>query len=88
MTFTGFKFLSFSFGNFLVLQERVALAATSILTVILKNEKFQRQQMKLKRWRSFEKGVELGFGLRNEKDSLMEREHSGGVELGLGQIEK
>ena len=44
--------------------------------------------MKLKRWGSSEKGVELGFGLRNEKDSLMERERSGGVELGLGQREK
>ena len=34
---------------------------------------------------SSEKGVELGFGLRNEKASLMEKERSGGVVLGLGQ---
>ena len=52
---------------------------------MLKNEKFQRQQMKLKRWGSSEKGVELGFGLRNEKALLMEREWSGGAEQGLGQ---
>ena len=51
---------------------------------MLKNEKFQMQQMKLKRWGSSEKGVELGFGLRNEKVLLMEREWSGGVEQGLG----
>ena len=57
---------------------------------MLKNEKFQRQKMKLKRWGPgiIRKGVELGFGLRNEKASLMEREWSGGVELGLGQREK
>ena len=30
-------------------------------------------------------GVELGFGLRNEKALLMEREWSGGVEQGLGK---
>ena len=34
---------------------------------------------------SSEKGVELGFGLRNEKALLIEREWSGGVEQGLGQ---
>ena len=44
--------------------------------------------MKLKRWGSSEKGVELGFGLRNEKPSLMEKKWSGGVELGLGKREK
>ena len=44
--------------------------------------------MKLKRWGSSEKGVELGLVLRNEKALLMEREWSGGVELGLGQQEK
>ena len=38
--------------------------------------------MKLKHLGSFEKGVELGFGLRNEKDSLIERERSESVELG------
>ena len=54
-------------------------------SVMLKNEKFQMQQMKLKRWGSSEKGVELGFGSRNEKALLMEREWSGGLEQGLGQ---
>ena len=44
--------------------------------------------MKLKRWGSSEKGVELRFGLRNEKASLMEGKRGGGVELGLGQKEK
>ena len=52
---------------------------------MLKKENFQRQQMKLKRWGSSEKGLELGFGLRNEKALLMERAWSGGVEQGLGQ---
>ena len=81
LKFTGFKFLTFCFGKFLVLQERsrarvqISFSFCRIAgSVMLKNKKFQRQQMKLKRWGSSEKRVELGFGLRNEKALLMERE--------------